>query len=147
MSDRGEHKQPGVGVGVIVERHGKLLLVRRSTHGAGSWSTPGGYLDPGEHPEECAIREVCEETGVRITDVHFRAISNDVHDDGKHNVTIWLSARHDGGDDEVASPEELDAVGWFPWDALPEPLYLSTRNFLQGRTYPPDVCRQVLPPE
>ena len=127
----------GVGVGVLVTRGDEVLLVRRRHHGAGSWSTPGGYLDVGESPEDCAAREVVEETGVRIADVAFWAITNDVHSDGKHNVTIWLTARHAGGEAAVASPEELDAAAWFPLDALPEPLYLSTQNVVRGATYPP----------
>ena len=134
MTER--EQRPGVGVGVIVTKGDKLLLVRRKRHGVGTWSTPGGYMDHGESPEACAVRETLEETGVRVVDLVFRAISNDVHGDGKHNVTIWMAGRHASGEATVASPEELAEVGWFSWDALPKPLYLSTRNFFEGRTYP-----------
>ena len=137
-------ERPGVGVGVIVTRGREVLLVKRRHHGAGSWSTPGGYIDRGESFEACAARETLEETGVRIADVAFRAITNDIHDDGKHNVTVWLAARIEGGEAHVASPDELEEVGWFPWDALPHPLYGSTRNFVEGRTYPPNVHRVVV---
>ena len=142
--DRGE--RPGVGVGVVVRRGGEVLLVKRRHHGAGSWSTPGGYLDAGESFEACAARETLEETGVRVGDVAFRAVTNDIHEDGKHNVTIWLTARHEAGEARVVSPEELDEVGWFAWDSLPEPLYRSTRNFVEGRTYPPDAQRGLIDP-
>ncbi len=131
-------KRPGVGVGVIVLRGDELLLVRRRTHGAGTWSTPGGYIDFGESPEECAVRETMEEVGVRVADPTFRAITNDVFADGeKHSVTIWMAVRYLEGDPAIVAAEELDAVGWFPLDALPQPLYLSTENFACGRTYPP----------
>jgi ADP-ribose pyrophosphatase YjhB (NUDIX family) len=57
--------QPGVGVGIIVRRHGEVLLLRRSgSHGSGGWSTPGGHLDHGQRLEDCAAREALEETGV-----------------------------------------------------------------------------------
>ena len=141
--DGGPGRRPGVGVGVIVTRGREVLLVRRRHHGAGSWSTPGGYLDPGEGPEECGAREVREETGLVVADVAFLGLTNDVHPDGKHNVTIWLSARAAGGEATVAAPEELDDIGWFPWERLPQPLYLSTRNFVEGQTYPPDAQRAV----
>ncbi len=136
-----EPRRPGVGVGVVVTRGNEVLLVRRRHHGAGSWSTPGGYVDPGESFEGCAAREVLEETGVVVDDVAFLAVTNDIHADGKHNVTIWLSARVASGEATVAAPEELEEVGWFPWDDLPGPLYQSTRNFVEGRTYPPNALR------
>jgi 8-oxo-dGTP diphosphatase len=76
-------KTPSVGVGIVITEtitkgERVLLLRRKYVHGAGSWSTPGGHLEFGESPEECAIREAKEETGVDITDVKFRAITNDV---------------------------------------------------------------------
>ena len=43
-----------------------LLLIRRSEHPyQGCWALPGGFLRPGETIEQCALREVTEETGVR----------------------------------------------------------------------------------
>ncbi len=42
----------------------RLLFIRhRKPPLAGSWLPPGGHVDPGETPEECAVREVFEETG------------------------------------------------------------------------------------
>ena len=137
------HPGVGVGVGVVVRRGDEVLLVRRLHHGAGSWATPGGYLDPGESFEACAARETWEETGVRIKDVSYVAVANDVHADGKHNVTIWLIARVASGEAHVAAPGELDAVGWFRWDRLPDPIYRSTRNLLDGRTYPPGAVARL----
>ena len=129
-------EKPGVGVGVIIQHEGKILLVRRKHHGAGTWSTPGGYIDMGETPEACAIREVREETGVELGGATFLGISNDIHPDGKHNITIWMAGAAPSGEPAVVADEELDAVEWFPWDALPEQRYHSFENFVQGRTYP-----------
>lgn len=125
----------GVGVGIVVTNNDAVLLVQRKFHGAGSWSTPGGYLDPGETPEATALRELREETGVMATDPTVAGISNDIHPDGKHNVTFWITARYVSGTGRLTAPDELNAVAWFPWNALPEPIYLSFQNYLDGRTY------------
>lgn len=134
--------RPGVGVGVVVGRGGEVLLVRRAHHGAGSWATPGGYLDRGERFEACAEREVREETGIEIADIRVVAVANDIHPDGKHNVTVWLAARYVGGEARVASDEATE-VGWFPWGHLPESLYLSTRLFFSGQSYPSNAAGEL----
>ena len=131
-------KVPKVGVGIIIVKDDQVLLLqRRNVHGAGSWSTPGGHLDFGETPEECAIRETKEETDVDITDVRFRAITNDhFAAEAKHYITIWMEGRYLAGEPIINAADELTAVGWFAWDALPEPLFLPLQNLLAGKCYP-----------
>jgi 8-oxo-dGTP diphosphatase len=134
-------RRVGVGVGVIVIRDDRVLMVQRRHRGAGTWSFPGGYLDFGETPESCAIRETREETGLAIADPVFLAITNDLIDDERHNVTLWFEAKKSEGEARVHTPEELLAVEWFAWAALPAPLFVSTGNFVRGRTYPPSAFR------
>lgn len=114
-----------------------MLLVRRhSVHGSGSWSTPGGHLDPGETLEECARREAMEETGVKVKNIRFRAITNDVfEDEEKHYLTVWMEADHRSGEPGVNAVHEMSDVGWFSWDGLPRPLFLPFENLLAGRSY------------
>src|SRR5215831_6036473 len=83
-----------VGVAVLVRRGDDVLLThRKGSHGAGTWAPPGGHLDIGESFEDCAIREVREETGVTITKPRFLAVTNDIFvDEGRHYATIWLEA-------------------------------------------------------
>ena len=58
---------PFVGVGVVVWRDGKFLLIKRGKPPRmGDWSIPGGRQELGETLEETAVREVAEETGVDI---------------------------------------------------------------------------------
>ena len=102
---------PRVGVGCLVVRSGQLLLVqsRRTLR----WSTPGGHLDFGESPAECAARETAEEAGLPVTNIEFVAITNDVlPDTGSHYVTIWMRADADGTP-VVGDREEIAAAGWF----------------------------------
>ncbi|HSN78414.1 MAG TPA: NUDIX domain-containing protein [Anaerolineae bacterium] len=130
--------RPRVGIGVIMTKDQQVLLLRRhNVHGAGTWSTPGGHLDFGESPEQCAVREVKEETGLDIDAVAFRAITNDVFaTEGRHYITIWMEGRYVVGDPILAAPYEASEIGWFPWDALPQPLFLSLQNLLDGNCYP-----------
>ena len=115
-----------VGVGAIVRRaDGALLMVRRrGVHGDGTWATPGGHLDFGETPEACALRETLEETGVVARDPRLVATTNDVlHEDGRHYVTLWVTATHESGEGQPHALHELDAVRWYSPDALPEPRF------------------------
>lgn len=136
---------PRVGVGIIITKGNQILLLRRqNVHGSGSWSTPGGHLDFGESPEACAIREAKEETNVTVTNVRFRAVTNDFFAaEGKHYITLWLEGDYTGGEPIVNAAYEVVEVGWFAWDALPQPLFLSLQHLLDGHCYPPEAA----PPE
>jgi len=50
----------------IVRRDDVLLIQRNRAPSAGLWTLPGGRLEPGETPEECAERELAEELGLRV---------------------------------------------------------------------------------
>ena len=109
--ESGPANRPFVGVGCIVVRDNKLLLVRNRQ---GLWSTPGGHLDFGESPEVCAARETFEETGVTVSNVQFVAVTNDVlADAGKHYVTLWM--RGEANDDAavIGDPAEIAELDGF----------------------------------
>jgi 8-oxo-dGTP diphosphatase len=55
--------RPKVGVAVIVVKDTRILLGKRvNSHGSGTWQFPGGHLEFGEPIEDCAKRELFEET-------------------------------------------------------------------------------------
>ena len=59
--------RPLVGVGGVVLRNGKILLVkRRFDPNKGKWSFPGGLVELGESVRDAVKREVKEETGLRV---------------------------------------------------------------------------------
>ena len=57
------YRQLKVGAGVLVERDGRLLLVRRgpTTAFAGTWNLPAGYCEADEDPRATAVREAAED--------------------------------------------------------------------------------------
>ena len=58
---------PRVGVGAIIIHEGNILLVERGVEPSrGLWAIPGGTLKLGETLQECAAREILEETGISI---------------------------------------------------------------------------------
>jgi len=131
-----------VGVAVLVWRGDQVLLThRKGSHGGGTWAPQGGHLDMGESFEECAMREVREETSVTITEPRFLAVTNDIFvDEGRHYATIWMEAQVEAGvatgEAHVNSPREMSELGWFDWDDLPLPRFLAFENYLAGRCYP-----------
>jgi 8-oxo-dGTP diphosphatase len=125
---------PRVGVGCVVTNGGRLLLVKSQR---GFWSTPGGNLEFGESPADCAARETFEETGVRVTNLRFVAITNDiVNDTGKHYITIWMRGDALSADAQIGDAEEVSEIGWFTRDELPEPRFSYFENLLSGRCMP-----------
>ncbi|HLD81094.1 MAG TPA: NUDIX hydrolase [archaeon] len=125
-----EAKAPKVGVGVIVVRDGKVLAgKRKNAHGDGAWSFPGGHLELNEGVEECAKREVFEETGARVKNLRQGPYTNDVFEkEGKHYVTLFVVADYDSGGVTAREPGKCGEWKWFKWDELPEPVFLPIKN-------------------
>ena len=106
---------PKVAVGVVAQRRGRLLLVRRDHEPRlGEWSFPSGYVDAGEVLEEAAVRETKEETGL---DVRIQRLLGAYSSAGERVIFIAYAARVTGGHIEVGA--ECQDVRFFPPDSLP----------------------------
>ena len=61
-----------------MEKDGKYLMLHRikkkNDINEGKWIAPGGHCENGESPDDCVIREVMEETGIKLNSVRFRGI-------------------------------------------------------------------------
>jgi 8-oxo-dGTP diphosphatase len=133
------NQDPKIGAAIIITKDDRVLLMKRKgVHGTGTWSTPGGHLDFGETPEQCAAREAKEEVGLDVVDIRFRAITNDVFEEyGKHYITIWMDGKSISGEPTIAAEEEVAEIGWFAWNSLPQPLFLPLENLIKENSYPP----------
>lgn len=130
-------KQVRVGIGVIVRKSGKVLVgKRKGEHGGRKWAFPGGHLEFGESFEECAIREVLEETGLKIKNIKFASITNDIFSKDKHYITIFIVCDWKSGKPQVLEPDRNEKWEWFAWNKLPRPLFLTIEN-LQKQNFTP----------
>ncbi|HCU80935.1 MAG TPA: DNA mismatch repair protein MutT, partial [Chloroflexi bacterium] len=55
-----------------------LLMLRNKEPNLGLWVGPGGKLEPGESPYDCAKRELYEETGLEVNDLYFRGLITEI---------------------------------------------------------------------
>lgn len=122
-----------VGVGVIVKKNGKVLLgKRKDAHGEGDWSFPGGHLEFGEEIEDCVRREVLEETSLKVKNIKFFFLTNDIFPkEGKHYITIFMVCDYQSGELKIMEPQKCEKWGWFPFNNLPSPLFIPIKNLLK----------------
>lgn len=133
-----KNEKPKIGVGVIVIKDNKVLLgKRKGAHGEGSWSFPGGHLELNESIEDCARREVLEETGLTIEGIELGTFTNDIFDkESKHYVTLYAISKLGIGEARVMEPDKCEAWRWFEWNALPRPLFIPIQNLLKQNYSP-----------
>jgi len=133
-----EEKRPKVGVGVFVIKEGKFLFgKRKNAHGEGSWALPGGHLEFNEELEECSKREVMEETGVKIKNIKFGTITNDMFkEEGKHYITVYMISEYDEGDVRIMEPHKCEEWRWVEWEDIPSPVFLAMQNLRKTDFHP-----------
>jgi len=100
---------------VLVKRGNELLLTRKAEWAAGRYSLVAGFLDFGESLEECAIREIREETGIEACNVRYVGSQNWPF---PAQLMAGFVADYAGGDIQV-DLNELEDARWFRSDALP----------------------------
>eukprot|EP00892_Ulva_mutabilis_P001165 jgi/Ulvmu1/11049/UM007_0231.1 len=138
MSDVQQHV--GVGVGVILvrpaDRANLVLVGKRKGDGLepGTWALPGGKLEHGESFEACAERELMEETGLAMTDVHFVWACSHVWDSGAHQVIIFMRGTplEDSDDPRLLEPDKCHEWQWVPYTGIPQPRFTPLQKLLDN---------------
>ncbi len=115
-----------------------LLRKREGLFGGGKWDPPGGKIKHGEFPEECVVREVSEETGLKIIDPDGRGVLHYYKDDQRETpdwtVYLFVAQRFRG----TPSESREGTLRWFRIDELPleemwEDYRYWYRHLLDGR--------------
>jgi len=126
------YQNPTPAAGCLVERDGRVLMTQRKYPPyVGGWTLPAGYVEWDETPEQAAVRETQEETGLQVVTSslfgvfpwHHEFNDGQSHDNG---VLIVYLATVAGG--ELQSGDDAQAVGWFTPDALPGQIAFSSHR-------------------
>jgi 8-oxo-dGTP diphosphatase len=108
--------RPIIGLGAIVWKDGRVLMVQRGRPPrAGIWSLPGGAQDLGESVAEGIRREIAEETGVQIELLGLVEVIDSIQRDADgrvryHYTIVDYVARWVGG--EAVAGDDAAAVAW-----------------------------------
>lgn len=121
-------------VHVFLLREGEVLLLRRVNTGYedGNYSVPAGHLDGGEEVKAAAIREACEEAGIRIDPADL-AVAGVMHRrSDEERVDFFLTASRWSGEIANTEPHKCDELAWFPLDRLPANVIPYVRRALEN---------------
>ncbi|KAL5722739.1 hypothetical protein ACHQM5_006221 [Ranunculus cassubicifolius] len=124
-----EESIPRVSLVVFLISGSRVLLGKRlSSIGHSTYALPGGHLEFGESFEDCAAREVKEETGLDIEKIEFLTVTNNLFLEAPkpaHYVVIFVRAALR---DPLQTPQNLEpnkcaGWDWYEWNDLPKPLF------------------------
>lgn len=114
---------------LVIDKKEKLLLVKRNIEPKkGYWCLPGGFIELGETPEQSALRELKEETGLTgQIDRLFGVLSNS---SSLYNTVIlicYLVTQYSG---ELVAGDDAEDIGYFDPNQLPEIAFESHARFI-----------------
>ena len=108
--------QPVVGVGAVVVRDGRALIVKRLNEPRkGEWSLPGGHVHLGESLSDAARREVREETGLDVYPEAIIETFDRVHRDPDGRIRfhfVIIDVVCESRDGDAGAGSDAEAVAW-----------------------------------
>lgn len=120
------------GAGGIILKGNKVLLIKRKNAQIFNnlWANPGGKLEPGETVEECAVREVFEETGVAVKVVKKIVDYEDYREGTLRGLYTGFLVKIVSGVPSCKDSEKIADIRYFPLEKLPSDLAPFTKKYL-----------------
>lgn len=117
-----------------IEKDDSFLMLYRNKkeqdQSQGKWLGIGGKLNAGESPEDCVLREVYEETGLRLTEYSFRGVVTFISDCWEDELMFMFTATDFDG--EISGSCNEGELAWIKKDKLMElSLWEGDRYFLR----------------
>ncbi len=113
------YHNPVPAAGGVILRDGRVCLVRRSIEPRkGDWTLPAGFVEYDESAEQCAVREVAEETGLAIEIAAVHGVYAGFDDPRQRVVLVLYRTRETETRTPIAG-DDADDVGFFAPDHLP----------------------------
>lgn len=114
---------------VVIDSDNRILLVRRSAEPKiGEWCLPGGFLEIGETPENGALRELAEETGLSGEIESLLGVRTTLSQQYQSILMIAFSISQFHG--QPVAGDDADDVGWFSHKQMPSIAFDSHRFFI-----------------
>lgn len=121
------YRNPAPAAGVILARDGQVLMVKRKFDPrAGTWCLPAGFLEYGESPQRCAVRELREETGIRARLTGLLGVYAGIDDPRVRTVLILYSAAATGG--RLKPGDDAIEARYFALGRLPRQLAFASHQ-------------------
>lgn len=126
------YHNPVPAAGVVLSHDGDVLLVkRRYAPRAGAWCLPAGFMEYGETPERCAVRELREETGLRCRLTGLFGVYAGLDDPRVRAVLVLYTGERTGG--RLCAGDDAVAARWHPLSRLPRAIaFAAHRHALEA---------------
>ena len=123
------YTDPKVGVGILVKSDGKVLLVKRGMNPEiGKWSIPAGFLDYGEDPQVTAVREVLEETNLRVKITGLVDVYYNPEAQSQGGASIFILYKAELLDGELRAGDDAEEAAFFELSSIPDLAFYSTKE-------------------
>jgi 8-oxo-dGTP diphosphatase len=117
-----EYPRPAVSADtVVIDLQNKTLLLiqRKNDPFAGTWALPGGFMDMEESADVAAIRELQEETGLKVKEVKQIGAYSAVDRDPRGRVVTIAFLAFASQQESFEAADDAEDARWFPIDQLP----------------------------
>lgn len=118
-----KYPRPAYTVDAIVIKCKKILLIKRKHYPfEGYWALPGGFMDMNETPQEAIIRELKEETNIKIKDFRQYKTYGSLNRDPRHRTitTVYYSISNDKTYENVIAGDDACEAEWHSIYMLPQ---------------------------